>query len=79
MRSNRFTRLVAGRSDAIAIGLILAAFGIYWVSAALAGHTQSTDSAYFNDPRRKKRIKSVYWRFISRYCWRMGVISSDMG
>lgn len=49
VRSNRFTRFVAGRSDALAIALILAAFGIYWLSAVLAGHTQSPDSAYFND------------------------------
>lgn len=48
-QSNRLIRLVANRSDAIAIALFLAAFGIYWLSAALAGHTQSPESAYFND------------------------------
>lgn len=49
VRSNRRIRLVASRSDAIAIALFLAAFAIYWLSAALAGHTQSPESAYFND------------------------------
>jgi hypothetical protein len=47
--SNRLIRLVASRSDVIAIALMLAAFGTYWLSAVLAGHTQSPESAYFND------------------------------
>jgi hypothetical protein len=33
----------------VAIVLLLAALGIYWLSATLAGHTQSPESAYFND------------------------------